>query len=94
FSDVDFYKFTKKGATKEKAAQIAAKSLGIAPEEVIAFGDDMVDLEMLRLCGCGVAMDNAIGAVKEIADAVTESNDRDGVAKYLEEMLLTEKSGV
>lgn len=88
FSDVDFYKFTKKGATKEKAAQIAAKSLGIAPEEVIAFGDDLVDLEMLRFCGCGVAMENAVGAVKEIADAVAESNDRDGVAKYLEEMLL------
>ena len=94
FSDVDFYKFTKKGATKEKAAQIAAKSFEIAPEELIAFGDDMVDLEMLRFCGRGIAMENAIGAVKEIADAVTDTNDCDGVAKYLEEMLLTEKAGV
>lgn len=88
FSDVDFYKFTKKGATKEKAAQIAVKTLGTALDEVIAFGDDTVDLEMLRLCGCGVAMGNAIDAVKRIADGVTDTNDRDGVAKYLEEKLL------
>lgn len=88
FSDVDFYKFTKKGATKGKAAQIAAKALGIMPEEILAFGDDAVDLEMLRLCGCGVAMGNAIDEVKQAADAVTESNDRDGVAKYLTENFL------
>lgn len=88
FCDDDFYKFTKKNATKGKAAEAAARELGIGKEEIIAFGDDLVDLEMLRLCGCGVAMGNAIDAVKRIADGVTYTNDRDGVAKYLEEKLL------
>ena len=39
---------------------------------------------MLRLCGIGVAMGNAIEAVKEAADVVIGSNDADGIAEYLE----------
>lgn len=42
---------------------------------------------MLKLCGMGIAMGNAIKEVKEIADLVIESNDKDGIAKYLENLL-------
>ena len=49
------------------------------------FGDDAPDIGMLKLCGIGVAMGNAIDNVKEATDVVIGSNDEDGIAKYLEQ---------
>ena len=67
-------------ATKERAIEAIAAATGIAPAQMIAFGDDYVNLGMLRMCGCGVAMGNAIAAVRQAADDVTGTNDADGVA--------------
>lgn len=88
FSDGDWYQFTKNDATKEKALQKLVQVLGISLQQVISFGDDLVDLEMLKLSGKGVAMENAIAEVREIADDITKSNDQDGVALYLAENVL------
>lgn len=88
FSDAPLYKFTKASATKERAIEAISAATGIAPAQMIAFGDDYVDLGMLRMCGCGVAMGNAIAAVRQAADDVTGTNDADGVAEYLEKRLL------
>ena len=55
---------------------------------MIAFGDDMHDLGMLKLSGTAVEVSNAIDEVKAIADDITDSNDDDGVAKYLEKAIL------
>ena len=92
--DCDFHKFfgspwhkiTKKNTTKESAAQWACDFLGIDLTDVAAFGDDSPDIGMLKLCGTGVAMGNAIDAVKEAADIVIGTNEDDGIAKYLEEL--------
>ena len=84
FSGSAWYKFTKKEATKENAIRKACEACGIALDDVSAFGDDGPDIGMLRLCGIGVAMGNAIDAVKEAADVVIGSNDTDGIAEYLE----------
>jgi Cof subfamily protein (haloacid dehalogenase superfamily) len=54
---------------------------------VIAFGDDLPDLEMLQACGISVAMANAIPEIKSAAQYQTASNDDDGVAVVLERML-------
>lgn len=43
---------------------------------------------MKELCGTGIAMGNAIDAVKEKADAVIGSNEADGIAMYLENRLI------
>lgn len=43
---------------------------------------------MLKLCGIGVAMDNAVQEVKDIADDITLSNEEDGVAAYLEKWII------
>lgn len=83
FSDGYWYKFTKKEATKERAIMQVCSVCGINTEEIIAFGDDYADIGMLKLCGKGVAMGNAIDEVKEKADLVIGSNDEDGIAKYL-----------
>ena len=58
---------------------------GISAEEITAFGDDYVDIGMLKLCGLGIAMGNAIEEVKEAADRVIAENEEDGIAEFLEE---------
>lgn len=84
FSGSAWYKFTKKEATKENAIKRACKACSIPLENVIAFGDDLPDIGMLKLCGTGVAMGNAVEAVKAAADIVIGSNDEDGIAAWLE----------
>lgn len=83
FSDGCWYKFTKKGVTKEKAIMKICSACGIIPENIIAFGDDFADIGMLKLCGKGIAMGNAVQDVKRIADTVIKTNDADGIADYL-----------
>lgn len=84
FSDGDWYKFTKGGITKEKAISAVCEAYHIRASEIVAFGDDYADIGMLKMCGIGVAMGNAIGEVKDIADDITLSNEEDGAAVYLE----------
>lgn len=92
FSDGYWYKFTGKTATKENAILRLRAVCGIGPEEIAAFGDDYADIGMLELCGMGIAMGNAIDAVKERADKVIGSNDGEGIADYLESYLNDTKS--
>ena len=83
FSDGFWYKFTRKAVTKEKAIMEVCSASGIKPSQIAAFGDDYADIGMLELCGMGIAMGNAIEAVKEKADLVIGSNDEDGIAAVL-----------
>lgn len=88
FSDGCWYKFTKKTATKEDAILHMCKACGITTDEIIAFGDDYADIGMLKLCGSGVAMGNAIDAVKAVADQVIGDNDNDGIGYYIQNTIL------
>lgn len=83
FSDGYWYKFTQKAVTKERAIMEVCDASGIKPAEIAAFGDDFADIGMLELCGMGIAMGNAIDAVKAKADFVIGSNDEDGIAAFL-----------
>lgn len=82
------YAFLPEGAGKVQAIRALAKQLGISLEEIAAFGDDKNDVEMLQICGTGVAVANAVPEAKAAADCVTLSNDEDGVARWLEEEVL------
>ena len=62
-------------------------TLGISPEEVIAFGDAENDIPMLKTAGMGVAMGNAARPVKDAANMVTLSNNDDGIAAALNHLL-------
>ncbi len=73
FSDGYWYKFTKKNVTKENAIMRITEVCGFDTDSIIVFGDDYVDIGMLKLCGVGVAMGNAIEEVKAIADIVIGS---------------------
>ena len=52
------------------------------------FSYDFNDIGMLKLCGKGIAMENAIEEVKQAAGQVCASNENDGVAKWIKENLL------
>lgn len=58
-------------------------ALGIDPAQTIAFGDAENDIPMLQTAGIGVAMGNAVEAVRSAADHVTLSNNDDGIAAAL-----------
>ena len=71
------------GSGKTEAIKAMSEASGISPAEIAAFGDDLNDLEMLKLCGKGVAVANAVPEILEAADEVTLSNDEDGVAVWI-----------
>jgi len=75
---------SRRGVTKATGLARAAAELGVAREDVVAFGDMPNDLEMLRWAGHGVGMANAHPAVLAEVDEVTASNLEDGVASVLE----------
>lgn len=62
------------------------EKLGIAPDEAVAFGDGLNDMEMLSLVGMGVAMGNARDELKAVANMVTLSAEEDGVRYGLERL--------
>ena len=75
------------GASKATALGWLLDRWGLSQEDVIAFGDDVNDVEMVAEAGLGVAMANAVPEVKAAADRITVSNEEDGVAVVLEEFL-------
>ena len=55
---------------REQFAQFCER-YGLAPEEVMYFGDDVPDRDVMIACGCGVCPSDAVDEVKEIADWVS-----------------------
>lgn len=64
-----------------------ARHYHVRPEQIIAIGDDLNDLPMLRQAGLGVAMGNARDDVKAVAGKVIGSNRDEGLAQFLEELV-------
>ncbi len=77
-----------KQARKRNAVRDIAEHYGLSFADVVAFGDDHNDVEMLRESGIGVAVASAIDEAKAVADCVCGDCDEDGVAQWLEENLL------
>lgn len=73
----------KSGLSKAVGLDRVSKSLGIPRENIIAFGDEDNDLEMIDFAGVGVAMGNAIDPLKNIANEITLTNNEDGIAELL-----------
>jgi len=67
------------------------KHLGINQSQVMACGDEANDLSMIEWAGLGVAMQNAVPAVKAVANVITPmTNDEEAVAWAIEEYVLKE----
>ncbi|WP_240374827.1 Cof-type HAD-IIB family hydrolase [Bacillus piscicola] len=75
------------GNSKAMGLRKIVEYCNLSMKDVIAFGDENNDLEMLREAGTGVAMGNASAEAKRTADEVTLTNEEDGIALYLEERL-------
>lgn len=75
-------------ANKEHAAQLLCRNWGVQPDDLVAFGDDIIDIGMMQLAGTGVAVSNADPTVLDIADAIAPSNNDDGVARWIDAHIL------
>ncbi|NLM78955.1 MAG: HAD family hydrolase [Ruminococcaceae bacterium] len=78
----------KAGVSKGRALQLLADRLHIAMDQVVALGDQENDISMLRVAGLGVAMGNAMPAVKAAADVVTLDHEQSGVAQAIRQHVL------
>jgi Cof subfamily protein (haloacid dehalogenase superfamily) len=77
-----------KGATKWNALKELAKYFNVDIENIVSFGDNENDLEMVRNSGTGVAVENGIDEIKRAAKYVCESNENNGVAVWIENNIL------
>ncbi len=87
-SGAPFAEITAAGVNKGSALAKVATELGFTSDHTMAFGDNLNDTSMLRWAGVSVAMGNAIPEVKAMANRCTLSNGEDGVADYLEKVIL------
>ena len=86
-SGAPFVEVMAEGVTKATGLARLCEHLAIDRADIVAFGDALNDVEMLRWAGHGVAMSNGLDAAKAAADETTASNDDDGVARVIERML-------
>lgn len=87
-SKAHYLEFMHKEGTKGHALRFMAEHLGCTIDQTIAIGDAWNDHEMIEAAGLGVAMGNAIPALKEVADYVTLTNNEDGVAHVINKFVL------
>ena len=86
-----FLEFFNRDVNKGVALNFIAETLGVLQEEVVAVGDGLNDYEMISYAGLGVAMGNAHPKIKKIAKYITATNDEDGIADVIYELILTSK---
>ncbi len=86
---IEYYytEISMENVNKWNAIEFLINKLNIKKEEVITIGDNMNDKEMIEQAGLGIAMENSIPNIKEIADFVTEDNNNEGVAKAIEKFI-------
>ncbi|WZY00058.1 Cof-type HAD-IIB family hydrolase [Bacillus sp. FSL W7-1360] len=76
------------GINKAAAIKQLGEKLGITMNEVMAIGDSLNDIAMIREAGVGVAMGNAQDVVKQAADWITATNEQDGVAAAIQRWVI------
>lgn len=79
-----WYSFLPSGSGKTAAIAALSRISKISTEDMVAFGDDSNDVEMLKMCGKGIAVANAVAETIAAADEITLSNDENGVACWLQ----------
>lgn len=82
-----YIEFTALNVSKGTALRWLTQHLGIALEEVVAIGDSYNDLSMFEVAGLAVAVENAPETVRLAAHQITASNNHDGVAQIVQQLL-------
>ncbi|MCC5911145.1 MAG: HAD family phosphatase [Clostridiaceae bacterium] len=93
-SGVENVELLDKGATKGDALKRLTELLKIQQHEVIAVGDNLNDLSMIKYAGLGVAMENAAQETIEAADWVTKTNQEHGIAHLIEKVFTESKEEI
>ena len=83
-----YIEISHKAISKKTAIDVLLQHIypTLSMENVVAFGDNYNDIEMLKAVGLGVAVANANDEVLKVANTVTDTNKNDGVAKILESL--------
>ena len=71
-------------ANKGNAIRLLCASLGLTADQVLAIGDGLNDIPMIREAGIGVCMENGVPDAREAADWITDTNDNAGFARAIE----------
>jgi hydroxymethylpyrimidine pyrophosphatase-like HAD family hydrolase len=87
YSHANYLEITARGADKANALRRVCSYIGIDPRAVAAIGEGANGYALLQVAGTGVAMGHAPRAVRDAADRVTDTNDRDGVALAIRRLL-------
>lgn len=89
YSSGRYVEFNPAGVDKGSAGNVLGAKLGIKPEEIISAGDNSNDIAMIKSAGVGVAVQNAIAPVKDVAQVVTDRTNNEGaIAEILEKFVL------
>lgn len=72
-----------KGSNKWNSVQKAFAYMNLDISNSYAFGDALNDFEMIKNASCGIAMGNAVAEVKKVAKIIIDTNDNEGVARFL-----------
>lgn len=78
------------GINKATGLIVALRELGVSAHNVVAVGDAENDHTLLRAAECGVAVANALPALKEHADIVLDAPDGDGVVELIDKLISTD----
>ncbi len=73
-------------ANKGKMLKRMTQHLGISLSETVVFGDYLNDIDMFKIAGHAIAVENALPEVKSVAQQVIASNVDQGVIAYLESL--------
>ena len=82
-----FIEINDKGISKGKSLNALCEKLNLTNKNVMALGDGLNDVSMIEFAGVGVAMDNAVDALKQKADFISKSNDEDGFGYAIEKFV-------
>lgn len=84
FSEIQKLIILPKEINKKTALEKLKEKLNINMEEIIYFGDSLNDLELIKSNCISIAMGNALDIIKENANYITTSNDKEGICKFID----------
>lgn len=88
YSEPNYLEVTHLDINKGEALKLLAEYLNVPLKRILAIGDSRNDISMFLVVGTAVAMGNAHESVKAVAHLIAPSNDEDGVAWVLRELIL------
>jgi hydroxymethylpyrimidine pyrophosphatase-like HAD family hydrolase len=78
------------GVNKATGLAAALDELGLSPRNAVGVGDAENDGPLLAACGCGVAVGNALPALRDMADLVIPGADGDGATELIDRLLASD----